>query len=310
MEIPIGFVESEAHGFHVITRPVYYATAMALAEGDPERILASGTPPSTGSLGPHCTAVLRRPPGPMQGRGPTLEIAFDNGETLIVKKQRRGGLYGKVMGDVFKQDWQAVVEVSLSETAWKKGVPVAQVAFAMSAPAGEGRLAGYRRAYVGSVKLPGARSLMESLANESNETERRRSLVTAAAAINRAHGRGFTHGDLNLGNILIQRSGQGEYSGWLIDLSHSWLGGALRFDKRVENLMRLYRSAEKWLPATIPSSRFRDVVRFLRAYTEHRPGEVRRYIEAAAAYRSSFFLHRLSWKLRGVKPRPTASTGS
>lgn len=307
MEVPIGFVETDVHRFHVITRPVYHATALALAERDPENLLTSASAPS-GALGPHGTVVRTRPPGPMEGRGQVLYISLDNGETLIVKKQRRGGLYGRMMGDIFSQEWQAVGEVSLAETAWKKGVPVTQVAFAMSAPAGKGRLARYRRAYVASVKLPGARSLMDVLTGDAPEAERRIALVTAARTINRAHSRGFTHGDLNLGNILVQRSEQGEYSGWLIDLSHSWLGGSLRFDRRVANLMRLYRSAEKWLPARIPSRRFREVVRFLRTYTEHRPGEVRRYVEAAAGYRSSFFLHRLSWKLRGVKPRSTAST--
>jgi hypothetical protein len=287
MEIPTGFIETEAHGFHIITRPVYHKVVVSLAARDPERALdeAAAVPgPAPG------------PPGPMEGRGARLEIPLPDGEILLLKKQRRGGLYGKFVGDIFKDQWRAVSDIALSETAWKKGVPVAQLAFALSAPAGVGRLASYRRAYVASVKVPGARSLMQWLAADTTETERRVAMETAAAAINRAHDRGFTHGDLNLGNILVVRSERGEYTACLIDLAHSTLGGTLVFEKRLDQLMRLYRSVEKWLPDDDLQRRLRHVTRFLRAYTQHEPGQVRRYVEASSRYGMSFFLHRLSWK--------------
>jgi len=287
VELPTGFVETEANGFHIITRPAYFNFSRELAQRDPEALLEGG--PANAAT------------GPMEGRGRRLEMPGAGGETIILKRQRRGGLYRRFMGDIYKDDYQSVSEVFLSETAWKKGVPVALLAFAMSAPAGQGRLASYRRAYVGSIKLEGARTLMEWLSIDLPAAQRRAVLIAAAHAVNRAHDRGFKHGDLNLGNILVVKSAQGEYGGWLIDLQHSEMGGSLRFEPRLENLVRLYRSAEKWLPDTRgAASRSRDIVRFLRAYTLGEAGGVRRYLEGGARHRASIFFHRLGWRVTGA----------
>jgi len=285
VEIPTGFVRAEANGFQIVTRPVYYKLALSIAERDPERLLATGQAPGE----------------PMRGRGARLELPGEGGETLILKKNRRGGLYGRLFGDIHRTDYRAIGEIILGESAWKKGVPVALMAFAMSAPAGEGRLAKYRRGYSASIKVPGARNLMEWLSGDGDETERRAVIAATGYAINRAHNRGLKHGDLNLGNILVVRSEQGEYGAWLIDLSHSTLGGALSFKPRVENLVRLYRSLEKWLPVTGETGarrRFREIVYFLRAYTDREPGGVRKYLAEAARHRASLAMHRLSWKAR------------
>jgi hypothetical protein len=296
MEVPTGFIEARSNGFYIITRPVYYKTAVALAESDPETALTTAMPA-----------------GAMQGRGGRLEIPGEEGEILILKKQRRGGLYGRWRGDVHRDDYHAVSEVMLSETAWKKGVPVALLAFALAAPAGEGRLAAYRRGYCASIKLPGARSLMEWLTTpDLAETERRAVLRAAATAINRAHDRGFYHGDLNLGNVLVVRSQQGEYGGWLIDLAHSLIGGSLRLRPRVKNLVRLYRSSEKWLPPVSEAEarrRGREIVRFLHHYAGGDRAAMRTLLGEARRSRLSLMLHRLGWRATGAgSPRVSRSS--
>ncbi len=297
MEIPIGFIEDEAHSFHIITRPVYHETALSMVQRDPEKVLGGSNPGVQGSS------------GPMRGRGPHVEIPLENGETLIFKKQRRGGLYGRLRGDIFRNEWRAVSEVALSETAWKKGVPVAQVAFALSAPAGEGYLAGYRRAYLATIKLPGARNLMEWLATSTDRSERRAVIKAAAQCIERAHDRGFMHADLNLGNVLVQKSALGEYSAWLVDLSRSHLGGTMRFRQRLDNLMRLYRSSEKWMPADDPRARLREMAWFLRDYTRGDRAQARQYFQAASRYRASLLLHRMTWKEDRLRSSSTSRAG-
>src|SRR5262245_29969843 len=127
--MPTGFVETEAHGFYIITRPAYYRIALEVAQRDPEKLLPAESPQKTAR--------------PMQGRGPRIELPGKGGETIILKRQRRGGLYRRLMGDVFRDNYQSVSEIFISETAWKKGVPMALLAFAMSAPAGESRRATY-----------------------------------------------------------------------------------------------------------------------------------------------------------------------
>jgi hypothetical protein len=241
----------------------------------------------------------------MQGRGVRVEIPGEGGETLLLKKKRRGGLAARLMGDIYRKEYEALSEVMLSELAWKKGVPVAPLAFAMAAPAGEGRLRSGWRAYEASVKVPGAHSLMDWLSMPLEPARRREVLAAAGACVQRAHNRGFAHGDLNLGNILVSRSERGEYGGLLIDLAHSVMGRTLTFNPRIDQLVRLYRSAEKWLPDA-PRRRMADIVIFLNAYTAGDAGETRRILEASARHRGSLMLHRLGWKARragAVRPR-------
>jgi hypothetical protein len=295
VELPTGFVNARAAGFQIITRPVYYKLAVSVAEQDPENLLSRAASASgNGGAGDEGAADP-----PLSGRGRIVELPGEGGETLILKKNRRGGLYGKIMGDVHRSDYQALNEVFLSETAWKKGVPVALVGFVMSAPAGEGRQASYRRGYTATIKVEGAHRLGELLVSATG-AKRRNVIRSAADAIKRAHGRGFQHGDLNLGNVLIVRSDHGDYNAWLIDLAHSRLGGSLPFKRRLDNLVRLYRSAEKWMPARTTAhrrQRVRDIVHFLRVYTDGDAQEVRRFMVAAERYRKSLLMHRLGWKI-------------
>lgn len=296
MEIPTGFMEIDAHGFHIVTRPAYHDKAVEIARQDPENLLADAAPP-----------------GPMQGRGSRLVLPGESGETILIKKQKRGGLYGKLRGDIHRSDRQAMAEVIISEHAWKKGVPVGLLAFAMSADAGPGKLASYRRAYSAAIMVPGARSLMEWLTSPLSEGQRRGVLAAAAAATRRAHDCGLSHGDLTLGNILVTCSEQGEFNAILIDLTHSTLGRVLVHKPRLANLVRLYRSAQKWLPEPDARRRRREIVRFLRVYTKGERGETRRFLKSAAGHRGSLFLHRLSWRIGGgagrVRRRSTAPAG-
>lgn len=286
VQLPTGFIDLSVNGFYIITRPVYHDLVVSIAQRDPETMLAEN--------------VTAPRPGPMEGRGVLMELDGKGSDRLLLKKSRRGGLYGKLKGDIYRSDYESISEIFLTESAWKKGVPVALIAFVMTARAGEGRLASYWRGYSASIKVTGGRSLGDWLSSSSSGKERGEVLVAAAEAIKRAHGRGFEHGDLNLGNLLVAKSEQGDFSGWLIDLSHSTLGGVLPFKRRLGNLVRLYRSAEKWFPAGTPEEAYRrrrDIVRFLQAYTDHQPGEMRNYFRAAERYRTSLFMHRLGWKV-------------
>jgi len=303
VELPTGFTEAREGKFLILTRPVYYELAVSVARQDPETLLARAAS-AQGNGGSEASA----PHKPRSGRGVVTELPGDGGTSLILKKSRRGGLYGRFRGDVHRTEYEATVELFLSETAWKKGVPVALVGFVMAAPAGDGRLASWWRGYCATIKVEGARSLMELLSEAMPPAKRRLVLNAAGEAVAKAHNRGFFHGDLNLGNILIVRTDQGDYGGWLIDLGHSTIGGTLRMRPRLRNLMRLYRSAEKWLPAGDAAgqrARRRDVVRFLRAYTGRRRGEVRRYLEGLSRRRASLLLHRLGWKTLGTGARAT-----
>lgn len=299
MELPTGFTEVRDGKFLILTRPVYYELAVSIARQDPETLLAR-VAAAQGNGGSGETKGAHHPPS---GRGVVVELPGDGGTTLILKKNRRGGLYGRFRGDVHKTDYEATTELFLSETAWKKGVPVALVGFVMAAPAGEGKLASWWRGYCATIKVEGARSMMDLFSTEMPAAKRRLVLNAAGEAVAKAHNRGFFHGDLNLGNILIVKTDQGDYGGWLIDLGHSTIGGTLRMRPRLDNLMRLYRSAEKWLPPRDEKEarqRRRDAVRFLRAYTGRRRGEVRRYLEGLSRRRASLLFHRLGWKALGT----------
>jgi hypothetical protein len=300
VELPTGFTEVREGKFLILTRPVYYELAVSIARQDPETLLARAAA-SGGNGGSGETPGPHAPPA---GRGTVVELPGEGGTSLILKKNRRGGLYARFRGDVHRTDYEATVELFLSETAWKKGVPVALVGFVMAAPAGEGKLASWWRGYCATIKVEGARSMMDLFSSPMPPAKRRLVIAAAAEAVAKAHNRGFYHGDLNLGNILIVQTDQGDYGGWLIDLGHSTIGGTLRLRPRLRNLMRLYRSAEKWLPPRDEAEtrqRQRDIVRFLRVYTGRRRGEVRRHLEGLSRRRASLLLHRIGWK--AVPPR-------
>ena len=69
MDLPTGFVETEAHGFHIITRPAYFRIALEVAQRDPEKLLE--------------TEAAHAGTGPMEGRGARIDLPGEGGETII-----------------------------------------------------------------------------------------------------------------------------------------------------------------------------------------------------------------------------------
>lgn len=231
------------------------------------------------------------------GRVPLPVIRIDGYDRpLLVKRLARGGALGPLLGRLASMN-RAFAELLVVASLRQAGVRTPPIlAVRME------RLFGIDRFVRVELVLPliePARDLMSFLQQETWRDRRRRALAAAGEAVAAVHRAGVIHEDLNLRNLLVD--GNGEVH--VIDLGGSRLRSASGSDPALEkkiaaNLARLYRSGVKW--GLVPSSlSIRDVLRFLTAY--RRQDWKQLYRAAAAAYRRTLPLHRISWRLSGAR---------
>ncbi len=254
-----------------------------------------------------------------RGRGATLEVDCGDGSSLVLKALKRGGLPARLRGGYHGAS-RMLAEMTILEEAGLRGVPTSRLAFGATGLRDSGAEVGVlatelipRAIRLGDLMsahtLPGlpedprGRRRKDSPLPSGKRAaidSRRQALRAAGLAVARAHDLGLDHADLNIGNVLIQRSGEG-WSGFVIDIGLSTLGHSLEMPRRAANLVRLLRSVEKHLGRD--PRRARDGAAFLRGYLSSLPAPRRRQRrELLAAIRRgipAMLIHRLGWSLLG-----------
>lgn len=230
------------------------------------------------------------------GRGPNalLESAEWPGRVRL-RFGRRGGIFGPILGDRFLTPRRSEREFLLWRTLESRGAPIPSAVMAIQRRQGL-----FWRSFFASREIEGAVSLSSMLdewhASGAQEPRDMRGLARSVArAIRRLHDAGALHGDLHLGNILLDPSSTPPTI-WLVDLDRARPVSSPAPAARMRELMRLVRSILKAGGTALLTDRLRS--EFLAAYCAgdrslrdallaHLPREQRR-----------IHRHRIGWRWR------------
>ena len=241
------------------------------------------------------------------GRTPCKTLIMESlgNVSFVVRDYCHGGLFGKILRDIFWNSLRPLRELSICEAAGKSGIKTSEVIAIV-----KNRVLGpiYKCRLV-SKEITGAIDLMELLFNpeENKLVERKRQIINKTArAVKEMHDAGIYHADLHLKNILIQ-SAAGKVDVYIIDLDKSRQYEKINFHQRVKNIMRLDRSVEKMIRNNkdVFGQRFpfpiskTDKFRFLAEYikTDNKSERPLRYY--LQSYKTSHNLHRFWWSVGG-----------
>ncbi|MGR3304087.1 MAG: lipopolysaccharide kinase InaA family protein [Candidatus Scalindua sp.] len=241
------------------------------------------------------------------GRTPckTLIMESIDNESFVVREYWHGGLFRKILRDIFWDSLRPLRELSICEAAGKSGIKTSEVIAIV-----KNRILGpvYKCRLV-SKEITDAIDLMELLFNpeENKLVVRKRQIINKTAkAVKEMHDAGIYHADLHLKNILVQSAG-GKVNVYIIDLDKSRQYEKISLHKRMKNIMRLDRSVEKMIRnnkdvfvqrSSFPISKT-DKLRFLKEYvkTDNKSEKPLRYY--LQSYNTSHNLHRLWWSVGG-----------
>lgn len=183
---------------------------------------------------------------PLAGRGVAYAVALPaNAARVVVRRSRHGGLLAALTGDRFTAPTRAPYELDTSLRLTALGVRTPEVVAFATYPAGA-----FRRADVVTREVPGSVDLARVLAEPMPEDRRRTVLAAVAQLLADLTIAGARHPDLNIKNILLQRSATGELVAYVLDVDRIWFDrpGSARVTER--NIARLSRSARKWRRAS------------------------------------------------------------
>ena len=239
------------------------------------------------------TLLARQPPGP-RGRAATAILALaGRPERVHLRPLRHGGWLAGLWGDRVAGLRRARAESEVTSSLRAAGAPVPRPAFVLGQRQGP-----LWRAAIGTVYEEDTLSGVEFLARASTRSERMRGARAAAGAIRRFHDAGGRHADLHIGNLIV-RDVDDRIEVLIVDLDRARHTGAPSPDRRMRELMRLYRSLRKRsLRDGLATEPGRAEVAFFEAYVagdralrsallRHLPREQRRITRHATAWRST-----------------------
>lgn len=175
----------------------------------------------------------------LSGRGVAYAAPLPNGERIVVRHNRHGGLLAPLTGDRFFAPTRAPYELATSLRLLSFGVPTPEViAFTVyrASPL-------FRRSDVATREICDSSDLATVLTT-APASERHEALESAAALIGLLSACGALHHDLNVKNVLLVHDGA--LVAYVLDVDRVEFGrpGDSRVTER--NLDRFMRSARKW----------------------------------------------------------------
>jgi len=195
------------------------------------------------------------------GRGRVVSVALRGmpGDRMVVRKYEHGGIFAKVLGDVFAGPLsrsRPLKELRVSALAAQKGLPVPEIIGVWV----ERHAGFFWRGYIYSREIPDAENLTVYLGRKERK-EKGGVIRAVALVLRKLHGQKIYHGDLNAANILVQEKRDG-IKVFLIDMDKSKIISGFREKNGIRNLIRFSRSVDKMrLPVSGSDRRL-----FMRAY--------------------------------------------
>ena len=238
------------------------------------------------------------------GRTIHPSIPIQGGRRMIVRKYTHGGLLRALSRDLYLFGSRPFQELAITEEIRSCGLPTIE-------PIGAIRQAVFPFFYKGyflSLEIPHAVDLLHYLQSTLTPSlqdilARRRILRSIALLLKQFHESGFLHSDLQLRNILIS-----EGRPLLIDFDRSYRKKRLTAQDKIQNLLRLHRSAEKWQRLGLPITRT-DRWRFFLIYAGEDKLLHEAMRKALRVYSIRSFFHRLGWAFEGIIRRAKRAEG-
>ncbi len=232
----------------------------------------------------------------MSGRKPHLSTPMADGKRMVLRQYSHGGLLRAFTRDLYLFGARSFEELAFTEEVRSSGIPTIQPIGAIHRFA----LMPFYRAYLLSVEIPDATDFVLYFQKVGQNFSRdrlivkRRVLRSAGLLLRQFHHAGFFHGDLQLKNILVAGD-----QPLLIDFDRCYRKPTLSVRKRMKNLLRLNRSAEKWKRLGLPITRT-DRWRFFLAYAggDTKIREAMRKV--VRTYSIRHLLYRWGWALEGL----------
>ena len=177
----------------------------------------------------------------LSGRGVAYAVPFPNGERVVVRHNRHGGLLAPITGDRFLAPTRAPYELEVALRLAAAAIPTPVILAYAVYPAGPL----LRRSDVVTREIRDSRDLAVLL-TATHERERSAALDASAELIGRLSAIGARHHDLNVKNVLIARGTARGLAAYVLDVDRVEFGRA--GDSRIteQNLARFARSARKW----------------------------------------------------------------
>ncbi len=227
MQLPPGYVERDEGLATVVAAPGEVAFVLDAIR-------------TAGSL--HSYAGRRHDAIALAGRGTAYAIAAA-GDRWVVRHYQRGGAIAGWLGDLYLRGGttRPVGELIVSEAVRARGIPTPRVAAAVTYLEGA-----FYRGDLATVYIPDAADLAAvTLAEQPWPADLRVGAWRAAGSLLRqCFDAGLNHPDLNLKNILVQRTVTG-VAAYVIDLDRARLGAVATEAQQARMLARFERSRAK-----------------------------------------------------------------
>ena len=178
---------------------------------------------------------------PLAGRGVAYAVPLPDGERVVVRHNRHGGLLAPITGDRFLAPTRAPHELAAALRLTAHGVPTPEIVAYVVYEAGPL----LRRSDVASREVPDSTDLAAVL-TRGTPPEQRAALTAAAQLIALLSACGARHHDLNVKNVLLAPHQTAAPTAYVLDVDRVEFGRP--GDSRVTegNLERFMRSARKW----------------------------------------------------------------
>jgi len=227
------------------------------------------------------------------GRTPHPSIPLEDGKRMVLRQYSHGGLLRAITGNFYLFGARSFRELALTEEVRSCGIPtilpIGAIHHRIFYP--------FYQAYFLSLEVPRAMDLIQFFQeigappSRENLLLKRKTIRSAGLLLRQFHQAGFSHGDLQLKNILVA----GDQI-MLIDFDRSYRKQTLSIQERMKNLLRFNRSVEKWKRFGLLITRT-DRWRFFLAYA----GDDKKIREAMKralrTYSLRFLFYRFGWKL-------------
>ncbi len=275
--------------------------------------------------------------GSYQGRMSckTLLIESLGNEGFVVREYWHGGLFGKVLKDLFWDASRPLRELSICEAARRGHINTTEIIAIIK----NGIVGVLYKFQLVTREITNSVDLMELLLSpEKNQLDKKKREIInkLAMAVKEMHDAGIYHADLHLKNILVQSDGGEGVNVYIIDLDKSKQYEKISFQRRMKNIMRLDRSLEKFkrnikknlnlfvgekpdLPM-VDSDRIdilagqvsnKDKIRFLREYVKlcyisggHSFSSQKEFLKFCIDnYQTAHKSHKIWWRIVGFKMR-------